>query len=246
MSDTGQATPGYPLEYIATHLRIVVGKADPGPVLREFLAHADQWPDSELVYDPQLALPVLGKHRQLFAEWPRRLQVAADRMLRQNSRPHARNLAELAMRLGVSPLEFGRVKALEAVTVTVLPDSVELEWTRKPWTRKHDPDRVASPLRLARRMLGVPANVIAAAAGFSSVDAYNSTETGRRTLDATTQLRLERVMGLPAGTLASREEVERVCRKRDDAPVRIRIPAGTPIRLQVSVGQVRMLPLAAG
>lgn len=95
-----------------------------------------------------------------------------------------------------------------------------------------------TPLAMARRVLGIPAAILAQAAGIDSKATMSQYETGARELTVKVQGRLEQVLRLPEGSLDSlkraRQEAEAVMASQPFGMVRLCLPAGEQLLLSLS------------
>lgn len=155
-------------------------------------------------------------------------------------KPTTARLAWIIVEFRWPPLELVEITSYGAVlSITTEENSTLLEWSGSP----EEVVRGSTPLGIARQMLGIPAAILAQAAGIGNLSTMSQYETGTRQLTIKVQKDLERAMLLEEGSLDdARKAKQAASTLRESIPVgvvRLRVPTGSTLQLSIARACIR-------
>lgn len=155
-------------------------------------------------------------------------------------KPSTARLAWLVVEFNWPPLDLVEITSHGTVlSITTEENATLLEWSGMP----EEANGGSTALSVARRMLGVPASILAQVAGIGNLGTMSQYETGTRKLTSKVQNDLERALLLPEGSLDTPDKARQAAvALRKEIPVglvRLRVPTGSNLQLSLARACIR-------
>lgn len=170
---------------------------------------------------------VLGSSRSAYRRW-------LEKVLAGEVKPQQKKLVELCVRARISPLKLVEPISPVEIRLSRVEGGTRLEWRGPNLVRElGDPQ---TPLSLARRLLGVPVELAALAAGYNTDRSFFAgIERGTRTIADHRLRRIERLLDFPEGTLNSLDATMKLVEQRLRSSDYVRVVIPDDLHIQATI-----------